>query len=629
MSKNLTKSPALLWEAGLFVYLFIAGFAQHLAAAEGDDANPATEITQVEERLLTMAPFLNGWAEELSQQGLAAAAKRTYPTAPLLEPKALGEPQRRKHLDGWQTTLSQWVPSPEKERRYQPGNSLPLQWLSALIPETGAVRIKTLDGELVPQKGTYLFRTHHEFLVSSKPGTPNSQATAELKLDWGSDGKQLLVIRWQLLSVKFIESSLKRPLVASEELQASIPDEATYKELRECRHEAYMRAAFQYPSTLKERGLPGFDLHGYDHITYESTDQHPGVSVVDINDDGHDDLYLVRRWGKNRLLINQGNSTFIEASEKYGLAIEGPGTCSLFLDFDNDGDQDVFIGRSLRRPLFMENRDGLFVDVSDRISGAKLPYLTTSAAAADYDGDGLIDIYIGTYGGRSDGWKHDLLEPEDIAEFTRRALHANPFYDFAAAPNLLLRNLGGMRFERAPEDPQTRLWRATLQPTFADWDNDGDPDLLVTNDFGPDVMLRNDPDPDGVRKFVDVTAEHAPDVATNYFGMGGSWGDYDNDGHLDLYLSAMYSKAGSRITKRLGDYDLRARQSTKGNLLFRGSPATLTKSSGLTADKHQVARVGWSWGGQFFDPDNDGYLDIYAPTGYFTPPDDLALDVDY
>jgi hypothetical protein len=606
-----------------------------LVGAPKESSDPAANITEVEERLLKMAPYFNEFAKDLSTRGIEAAAARTYPSAPLLEPADLGPASSDTPVKGWDSTLSRWTGlETSPARPYEPGKSRPLGWLDRLIPATGAVQIKTFDGELVPQGETFLFRTHHKFIINAKAGAPLANATITLDLDWGSDGKQLLIIRWKVFAVDLIRSVRTQPLLATDALEAAIPSAQTLADLRECRHDTYLRAMFKNPTDLRKIELEGFPAKYLQHLTAESGEQHPGVSVVDINRDGFDDIYLMRRWGPNRLLVNQRDGTFKEEAAKYGLAIEDVCTCAIFADFDNDGDADVFIGRTLERSVLMENKDGRFEDTSHQVHGTRLPYLVSSAAAADYDGDGLIDLYLGTYfghtQGRKEGWEREFLEPEDREEYLRRSkVNTDLFYDFVAPPNMLLRNKGAGRFELAPENEETKLWRATLQPTFADWDNDGDQDLLVTNDFGPDVMLRNDPG-QGRRHFVNVTTELAPYVHTNYFGMGGSWGDYDNDGNLDLYLSAMFSKAGTRITGRLKGYDVRARQSALGNLLLRGTgDGHLVKTSGQEPGQHPVDQVGWAWGGQFFDPDNDGHLDLYCPTGYFTPPKEYSTEVDY
>ena len=104
------------------------------------------------------------------------------------------------------------------------------------------------------------------------------------------------------------------------------------------------------------------------------------------------------RRGRNMLWHNQGDGAFIERAADYGLDIEHHSAAALFADFDNDGDQDAFIGRTLVPSLYLVNEQGHFVARDLGIDA--LPSLVTSLAAADYDRDGLLDIYFATYAAR-------------------------------------------------------------------------------------------------------------------------------------------------------------------------------------------------------------------------------------
>ena len=110
--------------------------------------------------------------------------------------------------------------------------------------------------------------------------------------------------------------------------------------------------------------------------------------------------------------------------------------------------------------------------------------------------------------------------------------------------------------------------------------------------------------------------------------MGASWGDYDRDGKLDLYVSNMFSKAGRRITSQLQGLDERVPHAAQGSLLFHNEGEKFRQVAGIEATAIKVAKVGWAYGGQFVDVDNDGWLDIYSSSGYYTAPAEIANNQD-
>lgn len=375
--------------------------------------------------------------------------------------------------------------------------------------------------------------------------------------------------------------------------------------------------------------------------------RHPAISVVDLDRDGFDDIYVMARWGENMFFHNRGDGTFEEVAAELGLNIKDHTTGAIFADFDNDGDLDVFLGRSMGRSKYLINENGKFSDRSAEMVDIPMPYLVSSVSAVDYNGDGLLDIHVSTYGdgisvferGRrsylekfierfTDDYLVEYLPPEDAKELhrLRRSPDSHMTYNRYGPPNILLKNVGGGRFEVAKESPELRLFRSTFQATWADFDGDGDPDVYLASDFAPNNMIRND----GDGKFVDITEETG--TADFGFGMGATWGDYDNDGKQDLYVTNMYSKAGRRITAQIPGLDSRFILGARGNSLFRntsqGTAYEFKRVSGLEAPALMVEKGGWGWGSQFIDFDNDGYLDIYALNGFFTAPDEVAIPVD-
>ena len=357
--------------------------------------------------------------------------------------------------------------------------------------------------------------------------------------------------------------------------------------------------------------------------------EHPGVSIVDIDQDGWEDIFVAMQYDSNLLFHNQGDGTFVEAAAKFGLAIKGDCTCALFADFDNDGDPDVFIGRGRRESIYLTNRNGQFVE-SNQLIDRPLPAMVSSISAADYNSDGQLDVYFSTYSpieaeyenNRTPQWVELFLTEDQSQEYKRLQKDAHAFLSRTGPPNLLLQNSGGGKFATSSSNTTLELWKMTFQASWHDFDDDGDPDLYVANDYHSDNFFRND----GEAGFVDITDETG--LNQMGFGMGVSFGDYDHDGQTDIYVSNMFSKAGQRILSQVEEIDTRFKEMAKGNFLFRKTAGRYELVSGLQRPAMQVSKAGWSWGGQFADFDNDGYRDIYVVNGYYTAPDDIAVEVD-
>lgn len=351
-----------------------------------------------------------------------------------------------------------------------------------------------------------------------------------------------------------------------------------------------------------------------------------GVAVADYDGDGWQDLFFVDGTS-SRIYHNDGDGTFTDLTLETGLPEQTIGaSCAIFLDLDNDGDRDLFVGYfTHENRLYRNEGDGTFVDVTEGsgIGG----FFVTTLTAADYDGDGLVDLYFGRY-----------LDP-------RTELPTTLFYTRNGEGNTLLHNEGGLRFRDITEEAGVREGGLTLGLASADIDGDLDQDIYVANDFGRNALLRND----GDGTFTDVTLESG---TMDYgFGMSASFGDIDSDGDLDLYTSNVHSGQrwyGQAATLHhylvtsfkqgtlLDDYPLyREIQSqmgadwhSYGDRMVKGNSLFVNDGSGHFEDVSETAGAnpfGWFWSSSMLDYDHDGRLDIYATNGWISGPetDDL------
>jgi len=333
---------------------------------------------------------------------------------------------------------------------------------------------------------------------------------------------------------------------------------------------------------------------------------HQGIAVADVNGDGLEDLYVCQPGGlPNRLFVQHMDGTAEDVAAAAGVDILDATRCSALVDLDNDGDQDLALLSSHTLYLFANDTKGHF-----DLQGA-LPITSKngfSLAVADYDNDGLLDIYICGYS-----------YPSGQARVPRPYHDANNGY-----PNRLFRSLGDWKFADVTEpvglDSNNR--RYSFAGSWEDYDNDGDLDLYVANDYGRNNLYRND---NG--KFKDVAAEAGvEDISA---GMAVTWGDYNRDGQMDIHVSNMFSSAGNRVTyqrqfRDTADPEVRAlyQRHARGNSLFEnvgdGTFRDVSLEMGITMGR-------WAWGSHFVDLNNDGLEDLVVANGNLTGDDTKDL----
>ncbi|MEE8452691.1 MAG: FG-GAP-like repeat-containing protein [Thermoguttaceae bacterium] len=312
------------------------------------------------------------------------------------------------------------------------------------------------------------------------------------------------------------------------------------------------------------------------------------VAAVDYDGDGDIDLYVTNsQLGKpNGLYRNNGDGTFTEVAVEAGVddanREHGVSTAVAFGDYDSDGHLDLYVVKWGWNLLYRNNGDGTFTDVTDQ-AGVGDRGNGNAAVWFDYDDDSHLDLYVGNYFRYVDLWN---LEDS-------RQMHEDFETARDAGPNVLYHNNGDGTFTEVAAELGVDDTGWTLDVGCADYDNDGDQDLVLANDFGQDRVYRTNAD----GTFTDVT-DQAIGWDTNK-GMNVDFGDYNNDGNLDLYITNIWTK----------DYV------QEGNQLYRNlGDGTFTDIS-FEAD---VYDAGWAWAGRFWDYDNDGDLDLIVANGYIS-----------
>ena len=348
----------------------------------------------------------------------------------------------------------------------------------------------------------------------------------------------------------------------------------------------------------------GIDLYGSN-----------GIAVGDIDNDGTDEIYVCQPGGlPNRLFKFREDGTLADITAAWGADVLDDTSAALLLDLRDSGRQDLVVLRNAGPLLLLNEGGGRFRVRDDAFRFATLPQGGfTGMAAADFDRDGKLDLYLSCY-----------VYFQSEAQYT----YASPYHDARnGPPNFLFRNKlnadGSGWFEdcTAETGMNENNDRFSFAPAWCDFNEDGWPDLYVANDFGRKNLYVNH---EG--RFRDKAAEAGvEDIGP---GMSAAWFDYDGDGRADLYVANMWTDAGQRLIQ--DPHFVPAQQApeaykghTMGNSLFRN------RGDGQFEDvsvRQQVGFGRWAWAADGHDLDNDGQPEIFVTCGMLTNESETDLN---
>jgi hypothetical protein len=319
------------------------------------------------------------------------------------------------------------------------------------------------------------------------------------------------------------------------------------------------------------------------------------VSIVDFDKDGWDDIYFTnsRTGSLNALYHNLRNGKFENVAPQMGLADvnqKGTGVSmgAVWGDFDNDGFEDLFLYKWGKPELFHNVGGKQFVNVTE---GSGLPNWVNANCAIwfDFDNDGKLDLFLGGY----------YNENIDLSHLTTTKIMPESFrYANNGGRKYLFKNLGNGKFKDVTAEYGLTSTKWVLAAGAADLNGDGYPELYVADDYNVDELYINQKGQQFVERGKQAGIGNIPKS-----GMSVSFGDINNEGALGIYTTNI-TEPGVLIQ---GNNYWEPKNSTAGTPFF----VNLAQLSG-------IENAGWSYGAQFGDLNNDGFVDIYAANGFIS-----------
>jgi hypothetical protein len=388
-----------------------------------------------------------------------------------------------------------------------------------------------------------------------------------------------------------IASAASRPAITQSESEGQLPRDPSTE-----------TPSFWFTDVAKRSSFPYRTNNDYTGRKYFPQPMCGGVAAIDYDNDGRMDLFFTNGAKlpelektsaefSNCLLRNNGDGTFEDVTAKAGLSGADLGFCFgvAVADYDNDGNQDIFICNAGRNALYHNNGNGTFTDVT---AGSGLDckpenVLSVGAAWFDYDNDGLLDLIVTNYTTWTPQTDRQCFMDAQREEYCSPTV-------YKSVASRLYRNLGHGRFEDVTE--ASGIGKALgkgMGISIADFNGDGLMDVFIANDTEPNFLFINQ----GNGTFKESGLEYGVAYNTqgdSVSGMGSDAKDFDNDGWVDI----LYNDLSGQVFGIL--------KNEKGK-----SFTDVTWSSKLGPLSRNLS--GWSIG--FIDYNNDGWKDIYSANG--------------
>ena len=371
---------------------------------------------------------------------------------------------------------------------------------------------------------------------------------------------------------------------------------------------SHAQIAVQFVDSTTEAGITFKHVNGASDRKFYLETMGSGAAFLDHDNDGDLDLYIVNGAPlpgfktttppTNFLYQNNGNGKFTDVTAAAGVGDTGYGMGCVTADYDNDGDTDLYVTNFGGNLLYRNNGNGTFTDVTAHAGVGGGDKWSSSCTFVDYDNDGNLDLYVVNY------LDYDITKDRDWYDSRGRRIYSNPQV-YAGISDLLYRNNGDGTFTDVTRQAGVHNDDGKgLGVTCGDYDNDGHIDIYVANDTTPNFLYRNV----GDGRFVDIgpfagAAYNEHGVAEG--GMGVDFGDYNNDSSLDIFVTNFSNETNTLY-----------HNTTDGALI------DFTNITGLG----EVSFLKLAFGTKFFDANNDSTLDLFVVNGHLYPTESDALE---